>query len=231
MSPVARRPADATSTSSPRTSPSPSVSTTSPSLAAGGGHLDTEPDVDARARSDAATASPAAGSRVRQQPVVALEQGDRGAERLPGVAISQPTYPPPTTSSRPGTSFALVASRGVHGATSASPSIGRDGGLRPGADGDRVPGGQPRLGAVGPGDDDGALAVEPAGAAHQVDAGALHPLHLPGVVPVPVKESRRARVAATSCSPVTACAAPSTARASASTSVPRSSALLGMQAQ
>ena len=46
-----------------------------------------------------------------------------------------------------------------------------------------------------------------------------------------VKESRRARVAATSCSPVTACVAPSTARASASTSVPRSSALLGMQAQ
>lgn len=46
-----------------------------------------------------------------------------------------------------------------------------------------------------------------------------------------VNEFRRARVAATSCSPVTACAAPSTARASASTSVPRSSVLLGMQAQ
>jgi hypothetical protein len=46
-----------------------------------------------------------------------------------------------------------------------------------------------------------------------------------------VNESRRARVASTSCSPVTAWRAPSTARASASTSVPRSNALLGMHAQ
>ena len=41
----------------------------------------------------------------------------------------------------------------------------RDGGLRPGAQGDRVPGGQPHLAAVGVGDDDGPFAVEPAAAA------------------------------------------------------------------
>jgi hypothetical protein len=46
-----------------------------------------------------------------------------------------------------------------------------------------------------------------------------------------VKSSRRASVAATSCSPVTASAAPRTARAAAIASLPRSSVLLGMHAQ
>ena len=95
----------------------------------------------------------------------------------------------------------------------------RDRGVRAGADGDRVPGGQPGLGAVGVGDDDGLLAVEPAATADQVDARRSAPTSTwPESSQCEVNPSRRARVAATSCSPVTAWAAPSTARASASTS-------------
>ena len=43
------------------------------------------------------------------------------------MAISQPTTPPPTTSSRPGTSLALVASRGVQGSIVAQPVDRRHG--------------------------------------------------------------------------------------------------------
>ena len=52
-------------------------------------------------------------------------------------AISQPTTPPPTIASRPGTVFALVASRLVHGRTPRSAG----GTMRPGSGGDddRVP--------------------------------------------------------------------------------------------
>ena len=65
---------------------------------------------------------------------------------LPSVAhawaSSTPTGPPPSTSRRPGASFAVVAARFVHGRASASPSIGGRRGVRPGRQHDRALGHQ-----------------------------------------------------------------------------------------
>ena len=86
-------------------------------LPAGGGDLGVRAARRPRAsRSDAATASPAAGSRPAQQPVAALEQRHLRA-RAPATRSPSRSRrtPPPRMSSRPGTSLALVASRGVHG--------------------------------------------------------------------------------------------------------------------
>ena len=130
------------------------------------------------------TASPAAGSSAGSSRSPRSTRVTCEPSRRQAVAISQPTTPPPRMSSRPGASLALVASRGVHGVDVPQPVDRRDGGRRAGAHRHGVPGGEPRLGAVGGGDDDGALAVEPAGAADQVDAGAVDPLHLAVVVPV-----------------------------------------------
>ena len=151
----ARRPT-ATSTSSPRTSPSAAVRTTSvPSRRAAVTPTPSRTSTPA-SRSAAATASPAAGSRGGSSRSAISISVTCEPSACHAVAISQPTTPPPTMSSRPGTSLALVASRGVHGSISRRPSIGgtrRDGA---GAHRDRVGGGQPGLGAVGRGDDDGA---------------------------------------------------------------------------
>ena len=69
-------------------------------------------------------------------------------------------------------------------------------------------------------------------AAHQRDAGAVHPLHLPVVVPVVGEGVRRASTAGTSSFPVTASAAPATrCAARRALAADRSSALDGMQAQ
>ena len=227
----ARRPI-ATSTSSPRSSPSSVVSTTSPPSRRAA--VTPVPSRTSTPRLAQGRRHRLAGGRFQrgQQPLTVLDDRDlrTRARATPWPARSRRT-PPPTISSRPGTSFALVASRGVQGSTSREPVDRRDGGRRAGAHRHRVPGREPGLGAVGVGDHDRPLAVEPAGAAEQVDAGSVHPLDLEESSQCEVNPSRRASVAATSWSPVTACAAPSTARASLSTSVPRSSALLGMHAQ
>ncbi|WRL65320.1 hypothetical protein U6N30_06610 [Blastococcus brunescens] len=127
--------------------------------------------------------------------------------------------------------MALVASRGVQNSISRSPSMGGTAALEPVQT---------------------ATACRAASRVSLPSAAVTTTLRSPTSRPVPrsrsmpapsthstcpessqweVKESRRSSVAVTSCSPVTACFAPSTSRASASTSVPRSSALLGMQAQ
>ena len=147
------------------------------------------------------------------------------------VAISQPTTPPPTISSRPGTSFALVASRGVHGSISRRPGIGGTAASEPvqtatacrAVSRVSVPSAAVTTTVRSP-------SSRPAPRIRSMPAWCTH-VTWPESSQCEVNVSRRARVAATSCSPVTAWAAPSTARASASTSVPRSSALLGMQAQ
>src|SRR5215203_672379 len=151
MSPLPAARPTATSTSSARISPSEVVSTTSPpSRRAAVTSVPTRTSTP-RSRSEAATASHAAGTE-HQQPSGHLLRAGR-LPRSPGADAGQ------------------AVDR-------------RDGGLRPGADRDGVPGGQPGAGAVLAGHDDGPLAVEPSGAAQERDAGAVDPLHLPGVVPV-----------------------------------------------
>ena len=75
-------------------------------------------------RSDCSTSSDANGSSraIRRSPrsiSVTCEPNE-----LYACAISTPTTPPPRIASRAGTSFAVVASRFVHGSASRSPSIG-----------------------------------------------------------------------------------------------------------
>ena len=135
-------------------------------------------------RSASATASPAAGSSSGSSRSAISISVTCEPSACHAVAISQPTTPPPTMSSRPGTSLALVASRGVHGSISRRPSIGGTAATEPvhtatawvAVSRVSVPSAR--------GDDDGLLAVEPARAAHQGDAGVLDPLDLPDVVPV-----------------------------------------------
>ena len=226
----ARRPT-ATSTSSPRSSPSGVVSTTSvPSRRAALTPLPSRTSTPC-SRSDAATASPAAGSsggsrRSLSSISVTCEPSARQA-----VAISQPTTPPPTTSSRPGTSLALVASRGVHGSISRSPSTGGTAASEPvqtatacrAVSRRSVPSESVTTTVFSP-------SSRPAPRTRVMPAPRTHSA-CPASSQFEVNRVRRSSVAATSCCPVTAWAAPATARASASTSVPRSSALLGMQAQ
>ena len=226
----ARRPV-ATSTSSPRSSPSSVVSTTSPpSRRAAVTPVPSRTSTPA-SRRDAATASQAAGSSgaSSRSPCSTIVTSDPSA--CHAVASSHPTTPPPTISSRPGASFALVASRGVQGSTSRSPSIG-------GTAADEPVHTATACRAVS------RVSVPSASVTTTVRSPSSRPVPRSRSMPAPsthltceessqweVNPSRRARVAATSWSPVTACAAPSTARASLSTSVPRSSALLGMHAQ
>ena len=226
----ARRPV-ATSTSSPRSSPSSVVSTTSPpSRRAAVTPVPSRTSTPA-SRRDAATASQAAGSSgaSSRSPCSTIVTCDPSARHA--VASSHPTTPPPTISSRPGASFALVASRGVQGSMSRSPSIGGTAADEPVHTATACRAVSRGLGAVGVGDHDRPLAVEPAGAAEQVDAGSVHPLDLRGVVPVggePVAAGERRGDVLVAGHRLRRTV---DARASPSTSVPRSSALLGMHAQ
>ncbi len=72
-----------------------------------------------------ATSSPANGSMRFSRPLPRTSRGDPGPRACQAVAISVATTPPPTTISRPGADAALVASRLVHGLTSARGRAGR----------------------------------------------------------------------------------------------------------
>jgi len=136
-------------------------------------------------------------------------------------AISQPTTPPPTITSRPGTACALVASRLVHGLTSASESsttawvpVAITTACR--ACSDRSPTVTRRSPAIRPCPRKRSIFAP---VSHSTCESSFHPC---------AKESRRASTSAgLSRAPATPCTAP----ASATTSAGRSSALLGMHAQ
>ena len=141
-------------------------------------------------------------------------------------AISTPTTPPPRISSRPGTSLAVVASRFVHGRASARPSIGGTAAVVPVA----ITTALARRQAI-VADDHGALAVERAAAADQLDPALLEPRDHAAVVEVvddlvaACEHRRRVELAAGA-----ARATPGTRSTSSSSSPGRSSAFDGMQA-
>ncbi len=147
------------------------------------------------------------------------------------VAISTPTTPPPTTTSRPGTSLALVASRLVHGRTVSTPGKEGTTALLPvhTATACRAvrrvswPSGPVTVTSLGP---------------------VSRPLPRWTAAPIPssqetcpssfqweVSSSRNARTASASSGPRTAPLRPGTLRASARDTTGLNRALLGMQAQ
>ncbi len=182
------------------------------------------------ARRESVTSSPAKGSMFVSSP-----ERTSSVTSVPNpayaVAISTPTTPPPMMASDAGTSWALVASRLVHGSMSASPGMS------------------------------GSSAAEPVAAttawvavrrvtvpSAAVTVSAFTPVNSawPRMRSMPAfathftcDESsqswvivlRRRSTPATSTLPVTACFAPSTACAARTAAALRSSALLGMHAQ
>ena len=135
-------------------------------------------------RSASATSSPAKGSILGSSPPPRTRTVTCAPSACQAVAISTATTPPPTTTRRPGTCWALVASRLVQGFTSARPGRSGSTGAAAGAHGDGVPGGQDVVLALGAGDADLAGAVQPAVAAVEVGADAVEPLDLAVVLPV-----------------------------------------------
>ncbi len=134
--------------------------------------------------SASATSSPAKGSIFGSRPPPRISSVTSEPSACQAVAISTPTTPPPTTTSRPGASLALVASRLVQGRASAMPGRAGDDGPGAGAHGDGVPGGEPVLRAVGGGDGDLPGAGQPARTAVDVGSDALQPRDLAVVLPV-----------------------------------------------
>ena len=180
--------------------------------------------------SDSATSSPANGSSRSSSPCPRTTRVTDEPSIAQAVASSQPTTPPPSTTSRGGTSFALVPSRLVQGRASRRPGIGGT------------------LAVVPVATTTACRAVSRSGPSPPSTATALTPVSRPcpriTSTPAPcaqstwpaslqweVNWSRRSRTRVASRSPVTAAPAPGRSRTCASTSPSRSSALLGMHAQ
>ncbi len=108
----------------------------------------------------------------------------RAPRRFHACAISTPTTPPPSTSSRAGTSCALVTARLSHGCTSPRPSIGGITADEPVASTTAFVASSSRTVPSDCVDVDAALADQTPVAAHQHTARTVEPLHLAVVVPV-----------------------------------------------
>ncbi len=102
----------------------------------------------------------------------------RRASSRPAPARNPPG-PPPITIRLSGTSFAVVASRFVHGSASASPGIGGSERAGAGGDDDGLAGGEDVVAR-----NDAALAVQPSLLAEELDAPVLEPGKLDRVVEV-----------------------------------------------
>jgi hypothetical protein len=221
----------ATSTCSAVTAlPSESSSAASPSRDAAVTSTPVRMSTPAASRA-ARTASPANGSMPWRIPSPRTSRVTRVPKLAYAVAISHPTTPPPRMARLAGAAVALVASRLVQGAMPASPGMsGTIGSL-------------PVLIATAW----RAVSSEdvPSGASTRtVRSPAMRPRPRTRSMPVDASHStceessqswvstvRRAKAPAGSSAPVTACLAPSTARAARSACPGRSRPLEGMQAQ
>ena len=163
----------ATSSCSARTGPPESSSTvTSPSSARTAVALVPSSTSTPFSRSDCSTSSLANGSsRGISRSPRSISVTSEPSE-LYACAISTPTTPPPRIASRSGISFAVVASRLVHGFASRRPSIGGISGALPVATTTAR-----RATSVSSPTRTRALAVEAAGAAHHRHAALLEPRH------------------------------------------------------
>ena len=136
----------------------------------------------------------------------ALDERDLSApSRRKAWAISTPIAPPPSTSSRRGTSFAAVASRLSHGAASAQARDRRQRGARAGGQHDRAPRGQPTRRRRR-----GSTTTRRAPASRPSPRTSVDPVSRRATAAAPGRPSRRscrragARAAAASTAPVTA---------------------------
>ena len=216
----------ATSSSSARTGPPSSSSrVTSPPSARTAVALVPRRTSTPFSRSDCSTSSLANRSSrgIRRSPRSISVTSD--PSELYACAISTPTTPPPRIASRPGTSFAVVASRLVHGFASRKPSIGGISGELPVATTTALR----AMSVSSPARTRRSPSRRPGARTTATFRFSSQGTWLESSSPWMIS-SRRFRTASTSRSPVTASRTPGMRRTSASSSPGRSSPLDGMHA-